>query len=114
MKSLLSQITEPERDLIIRSLARDGRTVRQTAEIVNRTERAIRLVAKARGLSIPRAKIIPRQFRNLSLEIPARLMVELEKAADRRDLEPHALAVLILTGVIGKGSISRTLAGTQI
>jgi hypothetical protein len=114
VKSLLSQISEPERELIIRCLTRDGMTVRKTTEIINRPERAVRLVAKQAGLSIPRHKTLPRQYRELALTIPLPLMAELERAADRRELEPAALAVQILRGVIGKGSIYRALAGTQV
>jgi hypothetical protein len=89
-------------------------TVRRVAEIVNRPERAVRLVAKSAGLTLPRNKTLPRQFCSLALQIPPPLMAELERAADRRELEPTALAVLILRGVISKGSISRAIIGTQV
>jgi hypothetical protein len=106
-------ITDAERDLIIRSLTKHGRSARQTAEIVGRPERAVRLVAKQAGLTLTRSHTV-KQCVDISLSLPAPLHAALERAAYWRDIKPDALAVQILHGVIAKGSISRTLAGQPL
>jgi hypothetical protein len=104
-------ISDRERDLIIRSLTVHGRTARQTAEIVNRPEGAVRRVARGAGLSIPRHKPAAKQYRDLALSIPLPIWAALERAAYWRDQEPEMLAVHLLHGVLAHGNVSKTLSG---
>jgi hypothetical protein len=105
------QISAEEREQIVRSL-KHGRKVREVADIYGRSERAVRLVAKAAGLSIPRAyKPPPKEYRDLALSLPLPVMTALERAAERRDLKPNTLAIQIIHGVLAHGNIGRTIAG---
>jgi hypothetical protein len=105
-------VGDDEREQIVRSLTH-GRKVREVADIYGRSERAVRLVAKAAGISVaPRTyKPQPKEYRDLALSLPLPLMAALIVAAKRRDLKPDALAVQLLHGVLAKGSVERTLAG---
>jgi hypothetical protein len=114
MKTNGFHISDTEREQVIRLLTTHGKTVREVAEIHNRTERAIRIIAKGAGIVLARHKPTAKQRHEISLSLSDSLMVALAAAAKRRDLEPSELAVLILSGVVSKGSIYHALHGLPL